>query len=131
MLSSKLVFANPYKVIALLMNKLRAEFPVFVPIASSLVMILSTNVISESSLSMTRSKDSQLIDVDLFDNLLLVDRIEAETLLKSPSKSSRSSNLSASVSAVLKISSNDSFNIVVCSLRFLTDMSAKRIADVI
>ena len=113
------------------MNKLRAEFPVFVPIPSSLVMILSTNVISESSLSMTRSKDSQLIDVDLFDNLLLVDRIEAETLLKSPSKSSRSSNLSASVSAVLKISSNDSFNIVVCSLRFLTDMSAKRIADVI
>ena len=131
MLSSKLVFANPYKVIALLMNKLRAEFPVFVPIASSLVIILSTNVISESSLSMTRTKDSQLIDVDLFDNLLLVDRIEAEILLKSFSKSSRSSNLSASVSAVLKISSNDSLNIVVCSLRFFTDVSARRIADVI
>ena len=110
------------------MNKLRALFPVFVPIASSLVMILSTNVISESSLSMTRSKDSQLIDVDLFDNLRLM---EEETLLKSPSRSSRSSNLSASVSAELKISSNDSFNIVVCSLRFLTDVSAKRIADVI
>ena len=131
MLSSKLVFANSYKVIELLMNTLRAEFEVFVPIDSSFVMILFTSVINASSRSMTKSKDSQFNDVDLFDNLLLMERMEEEIVLKSPIKSSRSSNLSSSGSDVLKISSNDSFNTAVCSLKFLTDVSAKRIACVI
>ena len=131
LLSSKLVFANSYKVIELLMNKLSAEFEVSVPIDSSFVIILFTSVISESSLSMTKSKDSQFIDVDLLDNLRFIERIEEEMELKSPNKSSRSPTLSSSVSDVLKISSNDSFNNVVCSLKFLTEISANRIADVI
>ena len=114
------------------MNVFRAEFEVSVPIDSSFVMIFITNVISDSCSSTTISKDSQFNDVDLFDNLLLMGRIEAEIVLKSPNKSSRSSNLSWSVSDVLKISSNESFNSAVCSLNLLfTDLSTKRMADVI
>ena len=131
MLSSKLIFEKLYEDIELLMNVFRAEFEVSVPIDSSFVMIFITNAISESSSSTTISKDSQFNDVDLVDNLLLIERSEAEIVLKSPSKSSRSSNLSWSVSDVLKISSNDSFKTLVCSLRFFTDVSARRMDDVI
>ena len=131
MLDCKLVFANPYKVIALLMNEFRAALEVFVPIDSSLVRIVSTNVIRESSSSRIKSKDAQFNDVVLLDNLLFIVRMDTETLSKSPNKSSISSDLSVSVSDVLKMSSNDSFNIEVCMLRFLTEVSDKRIAEVI
>ena len=113
------------------MKILRTVFEVSVPIDSSFVMIRITNAISDSSSSTTKSKDSQFIDVDLFDNFLFMERMEAEIVLKSPNKSSRSSTWSCSVSDVLKISSNDSFNTAVCSLRFFTDVSANRMADVI
>ena len=131
MLDCKLVFANPYKVIALLMNEFRAALEVFVPIDSSLVRIVSTNVIRESSSSRIKSNDGQFNDVVLLDNLLFIVRMDTETLSKSPNKSSISSDLSVSVSDVLKMSSNDSFNIEVCMLRFLTEVSDKRIAEVI
>ena len=70
-------------------------------------------------------------DVVLLDNLLFIVRMDTETLSKSPNKSSSSSDLSVSVSDSLKMSSNDSFNIEVCMLRFLTEVSDKRIAEVI
>ena len=113
------------------MNEFRAALEVFVPIDSSLVRIVSTNVIRESSSSRIKSNDAQFNDVVLLDNLLFIVRMDTETLSKSPNKSSISSDLSVSVSDVLKMSSNDSFNIEVCMLRFLTEVSDKRIAEVI
>ena len=113
------------------MNEFRAALEVFVPIDSSLVRIVSTNVIRESSSSRIKSNDAQFNDVVLLDNLLFIVRMDTETLSKSPNKSSISSDLSVSVSDSLKMSSNDSFNIEVCMLRFLTEVSDKRIAEVI
>ena len=57
LLLPKFSFAEPYNVIASLMNSFRAELVVSVPIDSSIVMISSTRVIRDSSSPIIRSNE--------------------------------------------------------------------------